>query len=69
MTTEQVIREIADDLYDCEEFADVPSSDLLLEAARKGRAAARSDEAYDNPYPPGSSEYMWLGGAFYDVRS
>lgn len=44
-----------------------PSADPLLEAARLGRLAARSGEPYDNPYPPGSSEYGWFGGAYLDA--
>lgn len=69
MTTSDVIRAVTRELYDEPEddgavaLTDALSDDALLEAARLGRLAARGGLPYDNPHPPGSSEYMWSCGS------
>lgn len=79
MTTDEVIREVADDLYDGLEaaygYVPPPAHDpalyrddpwLAIAAYARERFAA-GDSLTDNPYPPGTRAYLEFGGAMLDL--
>ena len=79
MTTDEVIREVADDLWDddgevavmTESIPPVASpwrDDPYLSIAAEGRRAGLRSDQYVNPYPKGSRAYFEFGGAYHLAR-
>lgn len=77
MTTDQVIRDVIEDVYaeELPRYVPPPSHDptlfrddpyLAIAAYARERFAA-GDALADNPYPPGTRAHMEFGGAMLDL--